>query len=538
MDLELVARELKMLAGRERLSALELDRAKSLMVELKQQGMLNPEIVELTGGRWSESTVKGYTKGVRATDPEPWKSAAALFSEMSSMNLTLAEVRQAMAITIELQDMGSSFSDVVSFIEELKQKEISLNQLAEGIKLSAELEGIGTSPSEIASFIGELKQEDFELPAFVFLFRDWHEAGLAATDARSTLNYREQLQGVGFDIEALPHIAEAAGKFGSPREVLEAVAKYGSLGELDEEVKTRREELDKELQAKREGVGILTSEIESRSQELAAAGQKLEEVQKELVAVEKSLAIYKGLEAIGFNEKVLSQLTKVADRYGAPRKVLTALNSFSDLSDIKAASEELQGKVQQQRVVLKDLEEKYSHLKLAIQMCQKLLQDHKFGLDTITSILATAKMYGEPIRVLKAIETYGALKEIKKETDQAIVRLAEIKGEIEVLKETYAEQNARNITMLNQFEVLTVKAIGVGTIVGSVQEQLKGDTLARDLLILLHNPSSASYEEYAPLVLVLLKGITVWAIMNRSKFNHPSLIDKNLQEVIGYLGGS
>ena len=70
-----------------------------------------------------------------------------------------------------------------------------------------------------------------------------------------------------------------------------------------------------------------------------------------------------------------------------------------------------------------------------------------------------------------------------------------------------------------------------------MQEQIKKDILARDLLTLLHNPGSASYEGSLPLVLVLLRGITIWAIMNRSKFHYPSLIDKNLQEVIGHLGG-
>jgi len=91
--------------------------------------------------------------------------------------------------------------------------------------------------------------------------------------------------------------------------------------------------------------------------------------------------------------------------------------------------------------------------------------------------------------------------------------------------------------MLDQFEILHAEAIKTGRMVGSVQEQLKKETKARDILNLLQNPSSASYEEYAPLVLVLLRGITVWAIMNRSNFSYPSLIDKNLQEVVGYLGG-
>jgi len=92
--------------------------------------------------------------------------------------------------------------------------------------------------------------------------------------------------------------------------------------------------------------------------------------------------------------------------------------------------------------------------------------------------------------------------------------------------------------LLAQLDVLGEKAIEVGRTVGSVQEQLKKDTLARDILNLLQNPAAAGYEEYSPLVLVLLKCISVWANMNKSRFSFPSLVDKNLQEVVGYLGGS
>jgi len=526
MDLESIARELKMLASRERLSPLELDRAKSLMVELKQRGMSNPEVVELTGGRWSESTVKGYTKGVRATDPEPWKSAAALFSEMQSMNLTLAEVRQAMAITTELEGMGSSFSDIISFIEELKQNEISLDQLAEGIKLSAELDGIGTSATEITGLIEKLEQENIDTPSFVSLFHDWDEAKLTAGEARSALSYKEQLEGAGFDIEALAQIAEAAGKFGSPLGVLEAVAKYGNLGDLDDELKTRREKLE-----------TVATEMESRSQELDAASHKLQEIHNKTAAMEEALATYSRLEAIGFDEKVLEELEKAAKKYGTPRKVLTALNRFASLSDIKTKAEEVENKVKQKRQMAKKLDEEYSHLKEPMEICKRLLK-HRFGLRALSLINLTAWRYGEPTEVLKAIEAYGALKEIKKETDQAKVALAEIEGKIEVLEETYAEQNARNVAVLNQFEVLNAKAIEVGRTVGTVEEHLKGDTKARDILILLQNPVSASYEDSLPLVLVLLRCITVWAMMNKSKLRFPSLIDKNLQEVLGNLGGS
>jgi len=239
MDLESAARELKMLAGRERLTASELDRVKGLVAQLKGMGMLNTEIAELTEGRWSESTIKGYTRGIRATDPEPWKSATAVFSEMFSKNLTLADAREAVGIITELEGMGSSLADVVSFMRNLKEREATLSQLSEATKITADLEAKGTSPTEVASFVSELEQEKVDVPAFVLLLRGWHEAGLTPVDAQSVLSYKAQLEQAGLDIDAPSHIAEAVGKFCGSGEVLEAVAKYGNLWELDQEAQKR-----------------------------------------------------------------------------------------------------------------------------------------------------------------------------------------------------------------------------------------------------------------------------------------------------------
>ena len=142
---------------------------------------------------------------------------------MASRNLTLAEVSQAMATTTELEATGSSLADVVSFMQELKERETTLSQLSEAININARLEHMETSPSELAGFIQELEQENIDGPAFVSLFRNWHKVELTPADAQSAVSYKAQLEDAGFDIEALPHIAEAAEKFGSPREVLEAV---------------------------------------------------------------------------------------------------------------------------------------------------------------------------------------------------------------------------------------------------------------------------------------------------------------------------
>lgn len=429
-------------------------------------------------------------------------------------------MRQALGITAELEGMGSSLDEVVGFVKDLKERGTTLSQLSETVKLNSQLERMGTSTNEIAGFVQELNQEKIDTPSFVSLFRNWHKVGLTLADAQSVLSFKAQLEDAGFDIEALFEIAEAAGKFGSPREVLEAVAKHGSLEELDEEVQTKQGALD-----------TLATEMESRAQELDAAGQKLEEIRNETATIGKALATYKRLEAIGFDEKALQELAKATDKYGDLRTVLAGVNSFGDLSEIKAASEEMRGKLQQQKAALKDVEGKHSHLKSAIGMCQKLMQDHKFGLEAITAILATAKMYGEPIKVLKAVESYGKRKAMDEEARQ-------LEARIEQLKKTQSQYEARHKAILDEFEALNVRALEVGRTAGAAEEKLKGDTMARDLLILLQTPTSASYEESLPLVVVLLRGITIWALMNKNKFRYPSLIDRNLQEVLGNLAGS
>jgi hypothetical protein len=493
---------------------------------LKGMGMSNPEIVELAGGRWSESTTKGYTKGVRATDPEPWQSTTALFSEMLSKNLTLADVREAINITTELKGMGSSLGDVVSFMEDLERKGTDVGQLKEAIDIKTQLEQVGTSPGEIAGFVKQLEGEDIDVPAFVSLFRDWHEAGLTLADAQSVLSYKARLEQAGLDIDTVSHIAEAAGKFGASGEVLEALAKYGNLGELDQEVQNRREQLDTQA-----------SEMESRSRELDAAGRKLEEVRNETAANEKALATYEALRAIGFDEKTLGELAGAAEKYGTPRNVLRAINRFGDLTKIKAADDEFRNRVKQKRQMVKSLDEKYAHLKEPIELCNKLLK-RRFGLAALSLINATARRYGEPTEVLKAIEAYGAFKEIEKKTVQAKTEFTEIQGRVEVLKETYTQYSARCRAILDQFETLNAKALEVGRTMGSVEQQLKRDTLARAILNLMQTPAAASYEQSLPLVLVMVKSISVWTAIHKSKFRYPSLVDKNLQELAGYLGGS
>jgi len=198
----------------------------------------------------------------------------------------------------------------------------------------------------------------------------------------------------------------------------------------------------------------------------------------------------------------------------------------------------MQGKLQQQRTTLKELEDKHSHLKSAIEMCQKLLRDYKFGLDAITTILATAKMYGEPTEVLKALEACGKLEAMNEKARQLKLEIVKIEARIEQLKKTQSQYEARNRANLDQFEALNVKAIELGRTLGSVEEQLKPSTRARDIHNLLQNPVAASYEDNAPLVLALVWGIKMWVYQNKDRLSLSYRIDEGLDALAKNLGGS
>jgi len=209
-------------------------------------------------------------------------------------------------------------------------------------------------------------------------------------------------------------------------------------------------------------------------------------------------------------EQVVSW-NSIVTKLGGPEELQDKLGQYKAMSDLLVAREK----------EIEDSDKKITELSAQI----KALNEQKVEIEG----------------AIKSLSSSG-VKEITKVSDKAVTGLKSLSdsGVKEIAKvsdKIYAEQNARNIAILEQFEALNAKAIEVGRQVGAVQEQTKKDIGARAILKLLQNPSSVSYEEYCPLVLVLLKSTSVWANINKSRFYYPSLIDKSLEDLIGYLGG-
>ncbi|MBA7696026.1 hypothetical protein ES703_104668 [subsurface metagenome] len=104
IDLEQTAKQLVSLAREDDLSPPDHQRAKALMRELRKMAMTNAQISELTEGRWAETTIKEYTRGVTVMDSQRWQGTTALFGEMVSKGLTTEDVKETIAVRDNLSD--------------------------------------------------------------------------------------------------------------------------------------------------------------------------------------------------------------------------------------------------------------------------------------------------------------------------------------------------------------------------------------------------------------------------------------------------
>jgi hypothetical protein len=520
-----------------------------------------------TGLDWTQFLAKhGASKGPL------YNAVGRFFNDMEAKVKALAEVQAKLdQAGLKLDSLDRQIKEAESSLAPLEEKKNALNERIET------LESKLTEKSELLEHAGGLGKLGFDIERLRQLREALTEIGAKSgltgreavgkffddlKDYEAVLEAKALLEGLQIQIETLEtRVAEKSelleyagelGKLGLDIERLrqlqhtlrEIGAKHGLKGKevtnkFFDDLKDYDASIGFELEliTKRGQLNTLAGEMESRSRELDTAGKRLEGVQRQAAELRKELATYQRLEGIGFNGKALGELEKAGKKYGTPRKVLIALNRFAGLSDIKTATEDMKGKLKQEKADIEAMEKKHLHLKSTIEMCEDLL-GRKFSLQAITLIRATATKYGEAVDVIKAIEAYGSLKEIEKKINQANTELLETEAKIQRQKEVEAEYQTRIRATLEQFEALNAKAIEVGCAVGTVQEQSKKDTMARDLLNRLQNPLSASYEEYLPLALVLLKSISVWANINKDKFRFPSLIDKNLEELTRYLGGS
>ena len=127
--------------------------------------------------------------------------------------------------------------------------------------------------------LGTVESSSIDMPDFIQLHQKLKQNGLLPEDVANTLAYKQQLGKRGVDLDSLGLVAELAKKYGDPPEIIEAVSKYGSLVELEQQIAAKEQELDR-LNQQLADVHEQLEKVENKSSELKGALEAYEEVAK------------------------------------------------------------------------------------------------------------------------------------------------------------------------------------------------------------------------------------------------------------------
>jgi len=378
------------------------------------------------------------------------------------------------------------------------------------------------------------------------------------------------------------------------RELSEVQAKLDDaglkLGSLDQRIK----ETDKSVQTKNQDLALLEEQENTLKKQTKVLESNLEQKSAPLKRLQE-------LEKLGFGEEKLKALRATLAEIGTKRglKRDDAVNTFfAELKDYDAKTG-FEQEIHRLETIVRtktleaekwqaeadSLSRRHKDLTEAIAAVQNLGRQG-VKAEQVVYWNGIASKVGGPEELQNKLEQYKSMSELlnarKEEAEDYGLRLTKAQSQLETLEKERAkieaaidalkaagvkelkamseatEKQVKAVAaseireaqvvgqevrkglndLFAQVDALGEKAIEVGRTVGSVQEQLKKDTIARDLLTLLQNPAAAGYEDYLPLSLVLLKSISVWANINKNKFSYYVLLDKNLEEATRYLGGS
>lgn len=392
--LEDIIRELRSLVKNHTRNGTE--RGKGLMVQLKRMGYTNVEISELSDGRWSTSTVKSHTIGVKTDNPGPKNRATKLLTELVGLNLRLDDVQETNNTAKSLRDKGLKLGDLLNFYKELQKYKINLKDLLN-------------------------------------TYDKLQKTGIKIDKIKEILNYKTDLDKLGIDQESLRQIHEASKKFGKTIDILKAINTYRDLSDIEQKLY----KLNNELDMKKETLEELKNHIA--------------DLNKEERKIKESLELYKRLESQGFTLEVLPQILGISKKYGDPKEVLKGLEKFGNLTNIQNEISKLNNEKRTVETDLEKLKMENVYLKNAIDMCRTLLDNYGYSISAIQTLEKVSEKYGGAYQVLQAIEEFETLKDLEKEIE-------EISTKKDGLESSISELNSQKESLRSKVDELTATA--------------------------------------------------------------------------------
>lgn len=395
-----IVKELRLLAKRKPLRGADLLKAKANMRELKRMSFGNREIAELLEDDFSEATVKLYTSNVAVDKPEV----------KDSICKTLAQ----------LIERGFGIEDV--------EKTLTIHKVLEGNNINID---------DAASFVNALKTDGENVKDAVATYNECRNSELSLSQLKEALSIKQELEKSRFSFDNLRNFVELSRKYGGPSAVLEGIGGYGNLKMLGEAITKAAVELKQ----------VQKEVSESKSEYML--------LQKGMESAKGLLDLYHSLKEKGYDLATLEKLSALSHSHGGISKFLQGIDKYRTLLDLDSEERTLNNDIRDKKSAHTALAAKYAHLKTIALMCDKLLR-RGFTTEAIASVYSSSKKYGEPVKVLRAIETYGDLQKIIKERGQLALekqeleaRTREAEQHLNVIRAQYDELKTKSTESLD-----------------------------------------------------------------------------------------
>jgi len=475
MNLDKLIKRFKALASKKSLTKAEQKEARDLMRELKKAGISNGEISELSNGKWAPSTVKFYTPGIKPLHPNEWDSAVKLLNAMIASGLSLDHVETAVAISDQLQAAGVSLSQLMDLLYAANSSSMEAADLCQYYEL---MEQYSLSPKNISEAV----------------------------------SLKDELENMGLSLDSLQPIIEMAKSYGEPEKILQALAQYKILIDIDHEIEVTKEQLDS-----------LNETLAGTQEQVEATGATLSQLKEPVEALDKA-------EQLGFGVNEFKKVADLAQKYGSVKKLLDAISAFDTYADIQDKVNKAKANLTSLKADIQKLQLEHAHIQTAVNMCEKLTSEYDFGLDAVSTILSTAEKYGDPVTVLKAVEAYSKLEAILQEIDKQ-------QGIISANKKEIAQLDGWHEDALKKLKSLNDLALKVGSEVGKVKGEMSANDTLKNLLMLINEPYAAEYSDHINTAILVALSLRHWVIKNETKFKNFNHIESGLAWLVKEMGG-
>jgi len=475
MNIEELVKKFVALASKETLSKSENEEARKLMGQLKKAGMSNSEISVLSDGKWSESTVKGYTTGIKTSEPSPWGDAISLLNDLISTGMSLDDVDTTLTID-----------------KDLKSRDVGLDDIVE-ILLAADSASV-----DVATITQQIKQ--------------LKDSGLSLTNVGEVIKLKGSLEEAGFSLDSLPALASLVQKYGDSTKVLEALDAYFSLKEIHADT------------------AVAKKELEDVNNEAIASSQKMQETEAKTAELQKPIQAYGTALKLGFGEKELTSIVDLTNKFGGPGQVFKALKMYTNITELTDKISSVKSKLATLNTTVSQLETKHSHMITAVDMCETLIHKYKLGMDAIALLLSLAGKHGEAVEVFRAMEAYENIIAMKQE-------LTKLEGKVSETKNLLAKLEGQHETVQKHLDSLCELALTVGAEVGKVKAEFEASGTPRKTVELINNPGIANYVQHSGIVLTIAIALRKFVLKNEDKFKSAHAIKAGLADLIRDLGG-